>query len=211
MTLNHEKLEVYQEALRFNVKVYAWVEAWGNRHAISDQFLRAASSVVENVAFASATRTLEKTKRIEYAIGSCAECSACMDLAAVKHLVDDSLVQSEKRNLSKQSRMLAALRKSWMNNRFMAQEEKGAYVAEINYLFYHEKLDVYRNMLDLAEGILKSARVEGLSQAHFRNIDEPLTSMLLNLAEGNARYAESEKRRFFEISMGVFRKIVRPA
>ena len=54
MAFNHENLKVYQRTLPLNAKVGNWVGQWENKHAICDQLPRAAGSILENVAMASA-------------------------------------------------------------------------------------------------------------------------------------------------------------
>jgi hypothetical protein len=54
MAFNHENLNVYQRLLPFNVKVTVWIGEWDSKHAICDQLSRAAGSMLENVAMASA-------------------------------------------------------------------------------------------------------------------------------------------------------------
>ena len=54
MAFNHEGLNVYQHLLPFNAKIGIWTGEWNGRHAICDQLSRAAGSMLENVAMASA-------------------------------------------------------------------------------------------------------------------------------------------------------------
>lgn len=81
MEFNHERLEVYQLALLFNAQVTGFVSGWDTRHSIADHFPRAAGSVLENLAVASASYSSMRMKSIEYAIGSGLECAMTGSMA----------------------------------------------------------------------------------------------------------------------------------
>lgn len=97
---NHENLKVYQRTLPFNAKVSDWVGQWDGRHAVCDQLARAAGSMTENIAMASASYSAMKLRGLDYAIGSTLECAACLDLAGIKRLLDKASVALEKEELS---------------------------------------------------------------------------------------------------------------
>lgn len=68
--------------------------------------------------------------------------------------------------------------------------------------FDHEKLDVYQESLnfiswadDLLEKIPKSLAV-------YSQLDRASTSIPLNIAEGNGKYTEADRCRFFDIARG---------
>ena len=111
MSFNHENLNVYQRMLTFNVKVGIWTGEWDGKHAICDQLSRAAGSMLENVAMASAAySSIMKQRTLEYAIGSVLECAACLDLARIKRLLIAQVACAEKKELSQLLRMLVGLR-----------------------------------------------------------------------------------------------------
>lgn len=212
MTFNHESLKVYQRTLAFNAKVCAWTDQWDRKHAICDQFSRAAESMLENIAMASATFSAMKARSADYAIGSSLECAACLDLARIKRLLDVDLVYSEKKELSQILRMLVGLRKSWVKAAQTIREEPAEYktglgsgkacdkVLEEKVLFNHEALDVYRVSIAVAEMFCSSEAVSHLSNSVFRRLDELLTSMVLNIAEGNGRFSDADQARFIGTS-----------
>ena len=70
MSFSHESLNVYQRTPTFNAKVCAWTGQWNRKYAISDQLFRAAESMLENIAMASAAFSAMKTRSVDYAIGS---------------------------------------------------------------------------------------------------------------------------------------------
>lgn len=62
MSFNYEKLKVYQRLLRFNSKFVAWTDQWDGKHAVCDSLSRAAVSIQENIAMASAAFSAIKTR-----------------------------------------------------------------------------------------------------------------------------------------------------
>jgi four helix bundle protein len=199
MTFNHEKLNVYQRSLTFNAKVSTWTDQWDSKHAVRDQLSRAAGSILENTAMASAAFSSFKQRSIDYAIGSALECAGCLDLAGIKGFVDESIVQAEKRELSQIVRMLVGLKKSWERQDQVMREDRAEYATENSrddILFHHETLDVYRASLDAAKAIYSSAGFNNLPNPEFRRLDELLTSIVLNIAEGNGRFARTDQARF---------------
>lgn len=62
MAFSHEKLKVYQNALQFTAKADSWVAGWDSKHAVGDHLPRAAESIVENIAMASAAYSGMKVK-----------------------------------------------------------------------------------------------------------------------------------------------------
>ena len=214
MAFNHENLKVYQRTLLFNAKVAEWTGQWDNKHAVCDQLTRAAGSILENIAVASAAYSAMKQRGLDYAIGSTLECAACLDLACIRQLIDEMDAISEKEELSQILRMLVGLRRSW--SRSSQVRESGAEygiepeglgidkacdkardkVQGNQVLFHHETLDVYRVAIETATAFCSSEAVCCLSNTVFRRLDELLTSMVLNIAEGNGRFSDADQRRF---------------
>jgi four helix bundle protein len=198
MAFGHEKLKVYEQALHFNVRVSEWVKQWDSKYAVCDQLDRAACSIVENIAMASAAHSTMKMRSLDYAIGSALECAACLDLAGIWRLMKESCVTSEKVALSQSVRMLVGLRKSWSPTPSCVREDEEGYGVEDKILFHHERLDVYRVALETAS-VFAGSEATGLLPKHvFRRLDELLTSMTLNIAEGNGRFSGVDQRRFLE-------------
>jgi four helix bundle protein len=213
MAFNHENLKVYQRTLSFNVKVEAWTGQWDSKHAICDQLPRAAGSMLENIAMASAAYSMMKLRGLDYAIGSSLECAACLDLALVKRLLDAESVGVEKAELSQILRMLVGLRKSWASSAHVAREGAAEYSTQgegidkardkdsgEGVLFHHQTLDVYRVALEATTAFCSSANISRLSNTVFRKLDELLTSMVLNIAEGNGRFSDADQARFLGTS-----------
>ncbi|HMO52271.1 MAG TPA: four helix bundle protein [Kiritimatiellia bacterium] len=217
MPFNHENLIVYQRTLPFNVKVGVWTGQWDSRHALCDQLSRAAASMLENIALASAAYSTMKLRGLDYAIGSSLECAACLDLAGIKQLLDMKSTHTEKQELSQILRMLVGLRKCWAQSRLSVREDSAEYSTQgeggdkdhdkvrdnddgENALFHHETLDVYKVGIEAAMAIYSSDAVSRLPNSIFRRLDQLLTSMVLNIAEGNGRFSGSDQARFLETS-----------
>jgi four helix bundle protein len=217
MAFNHENLKVYQRALPFNVKVGVWTGQWDSKHAICDQLIRAAGSMLENIAMASAAYSSMKLRGLDYAIGSSLECAACLDLARIKRLLGVESVDAEKEELSQTVRMLVGLRKAWAGSAHVIREESAEYATpgdgidkardkardkdfREKVLFHHETLDVYKVGMEAATAFCSSEAVSRLSNPVFRKLDELFTSIVLNIAEGNGRFSEPDQVRFLATS-----------
>jgi four helix bundle protein len=217
MPFNHENLKVYQRTLLFNAKVGVWTAQWESKHALCDQLSRAAGSMLENIALASAAYSTMKLRGLDYAIGSSLECAACLDLAGIKQLLDMRSVHTEKEELSQILRMLVGLRRSWAKSRQVVREDRAQYSASgadsdkardkardkvemEKPLFHHETLDVYRVGLETATAFCSSDAISHLPNPVFRRLDQLLTSMVLNIAEGNGRFSDADQARFLGTS-----------
>ena len=218
MNFNHENLHAYQRMLSFNVKASAWTNEWDSKHAICDQLSRAAESMLENVAVASAAYSSSmKHRYLNYAIGSSLECAGCLDLARVKRLLDAKTAYAEKDEISQILRMMVGLKKSWTQSAGMVREHDSDYSSdggdldkahdkardkegEEKPLFHHETLDVYKASIEAAAAFCTSEAVSRLPSHTFRKLDEFLTSMVLNIAEGNGRFSHADQARFLGTS-----------
>ena len=169
--------------------------------------------MLENIAVASAAYSTMKLRGLDYAIGSSLECAACLDLAGIKQLLDMKSLHTEKEELSQILRMLVGLRKSWAQSRAVVREDSAEYSTQRDGvdkardkegrgqpLFHHETLDVYRVALEVAVALCGSEAVSGLPNPVFRRLDQLLTSMILNIAEGNGRFSDSDQARFLGTS-----------
>ena len=217
MSFNHENLKVYQRTLLFNVKVGMLTSEWDSKYAICDHLSRAAASMLESIALASAAYSSMKLRGLDYAIGSSLECAACLDLARIKRLLDAKQVCAEKEELSQILRMQVGLRKSWANTAHVVREESAEYSTQGEGIdkdcdkvrdkdcgekvqFHHERLDVYRVAMKVAETFCFSEPASRLPNPVFRRLDELLTSMVLNIAEGNGRFSDADQVRFLGTS-----------
>jgi four helix bundle protein len=128
MAFNHEHPEVYPRTWPFNVKVGVWTVQWDSKHALCDQLSRAAGSMLESIAVASAAYSTMKRRGLDYAIGSSLECAACLDLAGIKPWLDMKSLHTEKEELSQILRMLVGLKRSWAQSGSVVREDWAEYV-----------------------------------------------------------------------------------
>jgi four helix bundle protein len=209
--LPHEKLEVYRKALDLIGDASAAVALWDKRHSVADQFGRASDSLVLNLAEGARLRPgRAKLRALDYALGSCLECAACADIAWIKGFLEIELTGDYKRRLCEIARMLVGLGKAW--SRWRLHEDSLPYNARSSEdrdhpLFFHETLDVYRTGLDLVRWMVALPGATALPTRSHRQIDEGVTSVLLNIAEGNGRYSEVDHRHFLDLAAAAAVKV----
>ncbi len=110
----HDKLDVYKKALQFVAAASGFVAQWDKKHAVTDQLARASDSLVLNLAEAARLRSPpNKLRGLDYSIGSCLECAACLDIGQIKRLLATRDTEGQKQRLSEIMRMLVGLRKAW--------------------------------------------------------------------------------------------------
>ena len=110
---DHEKLQVYQEALQF----FAWCEPILERipksSTLHDQLDRARTSVVLNIPEGNGKFTSpDRCKYFDSARGSALECAGCLDLLFIKKAVTDVQLDEGKTKLQKVVSMLVGLIRS---------------------------------------------------------------------------------------------------
>jgi four helix bundle protein len=72
----------------------------------------------------------------------------------------------------------------------------------MNRRFDHEKLEVYKESLAFVAWLEPLLQKLPASIAVRDQLDRASTSIVLNLAEGNGKYTEADRCRFFDISRG---------
>lgn len=107
---DHEKLQVYQAALRF--------AAWGEGVlakvpkgiAVHGQLDRACTSVVLNIPEGNGKFTsADRCRYFDSARGSALECAACLDLLVIKGIIDEPEAEEGKEQLVRVVSMLVGL------------------------------------------------------------------------------------------------------
>ena len=128
MTFTHENLDVYQAALDFALLAEQTRESVprGKAH-LSDQLLRASTSIVLNIA-EGAGKFDHREKRRFYAIasGSATECAAVYDLLVRFKLIDEKAALVAKRLLARIVGMLIKLAAAMERRRFGGAVGAGA-------------------------------------------------------------------------------------
>ncbi len=194
-----DKLKVYDRALASVASLARLSGEWDKRHAVVDQLVRASESVLLNLAEGVRLRGVANRRiMLDYAIGSALECAACLDVARVKQFLEIETAVGEKESLCEVVKMLVGLRKAWAEDTLA--EESRPYDGRLSVLFPHERLEAYQVSLALVRWFDTLPGGAELSCRLFRQIDKSVTSVVLNLAEGNGRHMDSDRRRFLDIA-----------
>jgi four helix bundle protein len=204
--LAHEQLHVYRKALAFVADAAALSAAWSKKHAVVDHFDRASESVILNLAEGARLRPgPSKIRALDYAIGSGLECAGCLDIAGIKGFLGKGERAHHKQRLCEIIKMLIGLRKAWQA--WEAHEDPVPYrtdpsVAEPEPFFHHETLAVYGAGLELMVWLVSLPGGKEMSSRLWRQMDEGVTSIILNIAEGNGRFSELDHRHFLDLAEG---------
>ncbi len=123
---DHERLNAYQEVLKFAAWSEAVLDKTPRSSAVYGQLDRARTSIVLNLAEGNAKFTApDRCKFLDISRGSTVECAACLDLLFVKQILSEAEVDAGKELLSKVASMLVGLIKRVIPDRF--HEEAAPY------------------------------------------------------------------------------------
>ena len=199
---SYERLHVHEDILQFLAGTNELATTWDNVHAVVDHLDRASESILVNLAEGCRAHALRaKQTAIDYSLGSVLECAACLDIAEAKRLITDQQLHHHKQELDTIFGKLVGLRKSW--ERAMVCEEEPPYGEDRNkqaFVFRHERLDAYQLAVRVVRDLASIRLMDRLPRGAFRRIDEVATGVVLNIAEGNGRFAHLDHRRFLEIA-----------
>lgn len=107
---DHERLKVYQEALRFVVWASPIIEDLPGQLAAKDQLDRASTSVVLNLAEGNGKRSHpDRCRYFDIARGSGVECAACLDVLVARNKLAPELARDGKAILLEVVSMTAGL------------------------------------------------------------------------------------------------------
>ena len=126
---DHEKLNVYYEALDFVGHATELLERVPKRVAVYDQLDRASTAIPLNIAEGTGKFTPpDRCRHYDTAHGSALECAACLDVLVVKKILKQEITEA-KAVLIKVVSMLVGLIKAVAPDRVC--EEPGGYVARL--------------------------------------------------------------------------------
>src|ERR1043166_5657473 len=104
---DHEKLDVYQEAIAFCGWVGEFLNAISAKAAAKDQLDRASTSIPLNIAEGNGKfSTKDRARFLEIARGSPLECAAALDVLVARKLVASEQIENAKENLARIVQML---------------------------------------------------------------------------------------------------------
>src|SRR6516164_4040624 len=131
---DHEKLDVYQEAIAFCGWVGEFLAATSAKAAAKDQLDRASTSVPLNIAEGNGKFSAKDRARFfEMARGSALECAACLDVLLVRKLATADQVVPGKERLSRIVQMLVGLLRKFSQRADVLREEEASYFVEHDY------------------------------------------------------------------------------
>src|SRR6266436_699918 len=128
---DHEKLDVYREAIGFCGWVGEFLSVVSGKAAAKDQLHRASTSIPLNIAegngkFSSADRA----RFFEIARGSTVECAACLDVLVARKFSSNEQIASQKEQLVKIVQMLVGLLRRFSEHADLLREESKIYGIE---------------------------------------------------------------------------------
>jgi four helix bundle protein len=131
---DHEKLDVYQEAISFCSWVGEFLTAISAKAAAKDQLDRASTSIPLNIAEGNGKFSAKDRSRFfEMARGSTLECAACLDVLLVRKLASEEQVIPAKEQLARIVQMLVGLLRKFSERADVLREEEPRYSIEHDY------------------------------------------------------------------------------
>ena len=122
---DHEKLNVYHEALVFVAQATDLLERTPKRVAAFDQLDRASTAIPLNIAEGSGKFTpRDRCRFYDTARGSALECAACLDVLVIKKIFASAETQNAKGSLLEIVSMLVGLIKSVAPDRVYEDAEE---------------------------------------------------------------------------------------
>jgi four helix bundle protein len=128
---DHEKLDVYQESIAFCGWVGELLSEISAKAAAKDQLDRASTRLPLNIAEGNGKfSTVDRARFLEIARGSALECAACLDVLAVRKLVDAERVIPGKEKLVRIVNMLMGMLKRFSGRAEFLREGEGLYATD---------------------------------------------------------------------------------
>ena len=136
---DHEKLDVYQEAIAFCGWVRELLSQISAKAAAKDQLDRASTSLPLNIAEGNGKFSkVDRARFLEIARGSALECAACLDVLAVRKLVAGEQILPAKERLVRIVNMLMGMLKRFSGRAEFLREDEGLYAIEHEHEQEHE-------------------------------------------------------------------------
>lgn len=128
---DHERLDVYQEAILFCGWVADLLNEIAAKAAAKDQLDRASTSIPLNIAEGNGkSSTTDRVRFLEIAGGSGLEFAACLDVLAVRKFVSAERITPAKEQLVRIVNMLMGMLKRFSTQAEFLREDQGVYAIE---------------------------------------------------------------------------------
>ncbi len=128
---DHEKLDVYQEAISFCGWVGDLLNDIPAKAAGKDQLDRASTSIPLNIAEGNGKFSdADRSRFLEIARGSALECAACLDVLVVRKLVPADGIEPQKEQLVRVVNMLMGLLRRFSDRAEFLREDSGSYAVD---------------------------------------------------------------------------------
>ena len=128
---DHEKLDVYQEAIAFCGWAGELLSQISAKAAAKDQLDRASTSLPLNIAEGNGKFSkVDRARFLEIARGSALECAACLDVLAVRKLIATEEILPAKERLVRIVNMLMGMLKRFSGRAEFLHEDEGLYAIE---------------------------------------------------------------------------------
>src|SRR6266478_8056157 len=136
---DHEKLDVYQEAIAFCGWVGELLSQISAKAAAKDHFDRALTSLPLNIAEGNGKFSdADRSRFLEIARGSALECAACLDVLAVRKIIATERIVPAKEQLVRIVNMLMGMLKKFSGRAEFLREEEASYSSEHEHEQEHE-------------------------------------------------------------------------
>jgi four helix bundle protein len=137
---DHEKLDVYREAINFCGWVGEFLASISAKSAAKDQLDRASTSIPLNIAEGNGKFSArDRARFFETARGSALECAACLDVLVVRKLVKEEPLAAQKERLVRIVEMLVGLLRRFSDRADVLREEAPDYSSDHDYDYEHEE------------------------------------------------------------------------
>jgi len=131
---DHEKLDVYQEAIAFCGWIGELLSQISAKAAAKDHLDRASTSLPLNIAEGTGKfSTVDRARFLEIARGSALECAACLDVLAVRKLVAAERILPAKERLVRIMNMLMGMLKRFSGRAQFLREDEGLYAIDYDH------------------------------------------------------------------------------
>jgi four helix bundle protein len=128
---DHEKLDVYREAIAFCGWVGEFLAGVDPKAAAKDQLDRASTSIPLNIAEGNGKFSeRDRARFLEMARGSALECAACLDVLVARKLADAAGTLGAKEKLARIVQMLVGMLRRFSERAGALREDEGDYKVE---------------------------------------------------------------------------------